>query len=72
MRKSIMAILNRKPKKTKNTDDNEDDAKENQVILFLNSFSSIKIHLFRMTVKKMKTKKSKKTTMKKLVNQILL
>ncbi len=32
MRKSIMAILNRKAKKTKNQDDKEDDAKENQVL----------------------------------------
>jgi hypothetical protein len=46
MRKSIMAILNRHPKKTKQNDDSEDDAKENQVflrnlfynILYLNSF----------------------------------
>ncbi len=31
-----MAILNRKPKKAKNSDDNEDDAKENQVIFLSN------------------------------------
>jgi hypothetical protein len=30
-----MAILNRKTKKTKPQDDNEDDAKENQVFKFI-------------------------------------
>jgi hypothetical protein len=45
MRKSIMAILNRHPKKKKHSDDNEDDVKENQVyfeiyflFLIFNSF----------------------------------
>jgi hypothetical protein len=33
MKKSIMAILNRHPKKKKHGDDSEDDVKENQVYL---------------------------------------
>jgi len=33
MRKSIMAILNRHPKKKKHSDDDEDDVKENQVFI---------------------------------------
>jgi hypothetical protein len=31
MKKSIMAILNRHPKKKKHADDSDDDVKENQV-----------------------------------------
>lgn len=35
MKKSIMAILNRRAKKKKHGDDSEDDGKENQVFYFV-------------------------------------
>ncbi len=70
-----MAILNRHPKKTKQNDDSEDDAKENQVflrnlfynILYLNSF--LFYRMMKKEEKKKKKKAMKKKMMKVLVNK---